>query len=471
MPRTILVVDTVSTNRIVLNARLASAGYEVRTCADTGAARAMLSGSLPDLLLLDMSGQDRAALELCADLRRDDALRTLPVIATGGFGTPDDRVAALRAGADDVLERPFDDLILQARIRSLLRARDATEELKLREDTRHALGFAEAPQAFSLPQPIAVITPNADLGPRIAPNLCPGGKCDCLLLHPRDVLSGLSAPVTPALFVIDGSEGVDELDFYRILSELRSRSDSRHAALMVLVPEGRSKRAAMALDLGADDLAPANAAPEELRLRAHALLRRQREAAALRATLKSGLEAAVTDPLTGLYNRRYALPHLERIAAHSRQMGRQFAVMALDLDHFKAINDDHGHAAGDEVLRQVARRLQDNLRPVDLLARIGGEEFLVAMPDTDSVEARQAAERLVAAIREKPFRLTDDRTEIAVTLSIGIRLSGPGDPGPGPGDGPGTPPSETLETMMHEADAALYAAKTAGRDTISLSAA
>lgn len=468
MPGAILVVDAVSTNRIVLKAKLTAAGYRVEACDGPAAAAVAIARDRPDLVVLDISGQDPAALDLCAALKSTSQTQDLPIVATGGFGTPEDRVAALRAGADDVLARPFDDLILQARIRSLLRARDATEELRLREDTRHALGFAEPPRAFAPPQPVTVISAAPELAGQLCSDLARAGSPVRPPLDPREALAGAAAVPASALYIIDGSEGVDDLDFYRLLSELRSRTETRHAALLVLVPEGRPKRAAMALDLGADDLAPAEVAIEEIDLRARALLKRQREAEALRATLKSGLEAAVTDPLTGLYNRRYALPHLERIAAHARTFGRQFALMVLDLDHFKAVNDCYGHAAGDEVLRQVATRLRANLRPVDLLARVGGEEFLVAMPDTTLTETRKAAERLVRVIRETPFRIGRPEAELTVTVSIGIRLSDDGGPEGGPGGGQDPVP---LDQLMEDADVALYAAKTAGRDTVSLSAA
>jgi two-component system cell cycle response regulator len=126
----------------------------------------------------------------------------------------------------------------------------------------------------------------------------------------------------------------------------------------------------------------------------------------------------------------------------------------LDLDRFKSINDTHGHNVGDEVLRETARRLADNLRTVDMVARFGGEEFAIVMPDTTSEIALAAAERLRARIGETPFSVSSDQAEeIKVTTSIGLAVAS-------------RHPDAT--DLLKRADYALYAAKRAGRDTVHL---
>lgn len=170
---------------------------------------------------------------------------------------------------------------------------------------------------------------------------------------------------------------------------------------------------------------------------------------------------SVIDPLTGLYNRRYAEPHLLRIAQRAKETGRPFAVMVLDLDRFKNINDTYGHSAGDVVLKEIANRIKDNLRGVDMVARIGGEEFLVAMPDTQLDQARHAAERLCRIVDEMPVKIDSGKTVIPVSMSIGVALGGLHDD------------ARSVEHLVELADRALYAAKSDGRNqvTISLSAA
>ncbi|WP_443069418.1 diguanylate cyclase [Sulfitobacter sp. HI0040] len=162
--------------------------------------------------------------------------------------------------------------------------------------------------------------------------------------------------------------------------------------------------AAHALDLGADDVMTDGFEPAELSLRLRNLMRRKQMDEQMRATVRTGAQAAIFDPLTGLHNRRYAMPHLQRIADHARATARPFAVMLADLDHFKRVNDRHGHAAGDAVLAETATRLRSNLRAMDMVARIGGEEFMIVMPGSTLKEASAAALRLCNDISGTPFR-------------------------------------------------------------------
>jgi two-component system cell cycle response regulator len=181
----------------------------------------------------------------------------------------------------------------------------------------------------------------------------------------------------------------------------------------------------------------------------------------LRATVRTGLKAAVSDPLTGLHNRRYAMPHLARTAEHAALTGKPFAVMVADLDLFKRINDVFGHAAGDAVLVETARRMRDNLRAVDMVARIGGEEFLIVMPGSTITEARVAASRLCRKIGNQDFVVPGADDPIKVTVSIGLTMGGLPDAN-------GSPQTEDADTLLAAADKALYAAKLRGRNQVTL---
>ena len=161
-------------------------------------------------------------------------------------------------------------------------------------------------------------------------------------------------------------------------------------------------------------------------------IKRKRHSDHLRDRLEESVELALTDSLTGLHNRRYMETHLKALAEQARAAGRPLSVLLADIDNFKSINDTYGHDAGDNVLRELASRFRRNIRNIDLACRIGGEEFVVVMPDTGLERACQVGERLRACIAGEPFQANGD-TRLKVTASVGIAtLDGPHDSPGGP---------------------------------------
>jgi diguanylate cyclase (GGDEF)-like protein/PAS domain S-box-containing protein len=158
--------------------------------------------------------------------------------------------------------------------------------------------------------------------------------------------------------------------------------------------------------------------------------------------------AARRDPLTGLLNRTALVERLGSAIDRSRRSGRRGAVLFCDLDHFKGVNDEHGHEDGDVVLVAVAQRLGDQVRTVDTTARLGGDEFVVVVEDVDDVDLRQLIERIARALAE-PIVLRG-RPLPPLTISIGITTLAPDSP--------------DVETLLRESDQAMYEAKAAGRD-------
>jgi two-component system cell cycle response regulator len=167
---------------------------------------------------------------------------------------------------------------------------------------------------------------------------------------------------------------------------------------------------------------------------------------------------SLTDPLTGLWNYRYLRESLRREVERASRFGRTLTVLVLDLDHFKDVNDTYGHAAGDTVLSEFARRIRVGLREVDVAFRQGGEEFVVLLPETDAYGGTIVAERLGEAVRGEPVRVENrDSAEISISVSIGVAVY--------PEHG------NTAQQVVDAADDALYAAKKAGRDTYRLAEA
>lgn len=449
----ILIADTVPTNRISLKVKLSAARYAVEMAASGVDAMMKAKAFHPHLIIL-AAEIDGGADTLCATFKSDPDLAHVPVVVIGAQ-TAETRLAALRAGAEDVWPRPVDAEMMTARIRTLMRVATTADELRRREETGHLLG-QPAPDT-----------------PATAPRVMLAGAAVEDAMKWRAGLSGLMV----ADFDISRIEGLAEtlnsgadadaiviqLDLRdiafaaRTLSDLRNRPAARYAAILVIHPRGQDDLAMTALDMGAADVLAAGTDPEELALRLDRLVARKREADRLRAAIDDGLRLAAIDSLTGLYNRRYAMPHLDAIAKRSHDTDTPFCVMLVDIDRFKRLNDTYGHATGDAVLVEVARRLRDNLRVQDMVARIGGEEFLIALPDTSLVEARRAADRLLAAISATPAAQAPNGTAVTTSISIGMAM------------GADIPAAQGgVERLVAIADAALYASKAEGRNQVTL---
>ena len=480
MPGKILIVDDIPTNRILLRVRLMAAFYDVLQAATGAEAMEVITQQAPDLVLLSAGLRDCDSLELCRRITGfcespdqsgaraapsflpDTAPAPPPVLLLSAQADHGLRLSALAAGAEDLLAFPRDDLLLQGRLRSLMRVGDSLQESHLRSGTSRALGFAEAPQEFVTPPRICILTDPTLHNPAWLHSLQAAPQGAVSQHDSRSFLRDVTADNAPdlCLLVLDRSASSPGL---RLLSELRAHPETRHAAVIVILPEPDNHMAADALDLGAGDVVAGLFDPAELDLRIASQIRRKRMADQLRSTLRDGMRAAVTDPLTGLYNRRYALPHLMRMAEHATRNGRRFAVMLADLDHFKRINDLYGHAAGDAVLVEVAQRLRANLRAVDLIARIGGEEFLIALPDTNKTEARVAARRLCRMISQDPIDVPGQDLAVTMTVSIGVAM------GHRPPPQLSDPLPLIIERLLHRADRALYGAKACGRNQVTIS--
>mgnify|MGYP005838294821 CR=1 FL=1 len=454
MTGTIMIVDPLATNRIVLKVKLSAAFYSVTQAACGAEAVAIARRARPDLMLVSGAVQDMTTAALLQALR--DACDTPPpVIVLLPTPDPERRIAALRDGAADVLHKPFAESALLARVRKILRQRHMEADLEMQADTAAALGFAEERGPFQGTQRVALLADRpsraAEILKRLEP-LCPHH----LMALDHDLPGAMDRlRKRPDLFVIRLDADAPDTGL-SMIADLQASRRTRHARLLVLLGPEADHLLAPVLDMGAHDAIASDVSDRELALRIGLLLDHKQRGDAMRDNLETGLQAALRDPLTGLYNRRYALSFLRRMADRAAHGQSSFAVMLADLDHFKAVNDRHGHCAGDTVLAHVARRMQAALRAEDMIARIGGEEFLIVLPDISATGARHLARQLCAMVRETPVPLPDDTGPVTVTVSIGVTLVTPGmDPAP-----------EEPQALIARADRALYEAKSGGRDTV-----
>jgi two-component system cell cycle response regulator len=455
----ILIVDDVATNRIVMKVKLQVAGYQPVLAANAAACLDLAARDVPDLILLDLLLPDMSGIDVLTRLRADPLTRSVPVVMFSASQDAGARARAFRAGADEFLTKPIDDQTLLARIRSFMRARDQIESYGNPDGSIAMLGLAEAAATYHPPGQVAIVTARSDTALRLRRDIATHIPDRVVTMTVEEALSeSLNSGTAPDVFLIESDLG-NAANGLRLMSELRSRTNTRHAAFCLLVPVGSVVGAAVAFDLGANDMVSATVPGEEIALRLARLLVRKREADQMRTSVQDGLRLAMFDPLTGLHNRRYGAAQLSAIAERACKSGTAFAVMVVDLDRFKSVNDRWGHAAGDAVLVEVAGRLAQNLRGGDLLARIGGEEFLIALPDTSLAEARGVAERLCHAVEESPMRLGDGAT-LRVTVSIGLAIS----------THSGLPDCiDAVSEIVDRADRALLVSKSGGRNQVTIS--
>ncbi len=457
MQGTVLIIDGVSINRIVLKVQLTAACFQVLQADSVASAMALTADNRPDLILTAMSLPDGTAADVKQGLARIPQLASVPVIALSPQNDRATRIKALSAGIDEVLPQPVDEMILQARIRSLLRMRIQDEDLHLREDGPHSLIMPMKDAVAQTPCPdthVALVCHDLQTAQKWRGRLS-SQVGYTLRAHTVDAIQALMRSPVPDVIVIELNELSAAMSL-RLLADLRARVSTRDCVVIAVPNPADANIAAEALDRGAHDVLHCGFQVDELALRINTQLQYKHRAEMIRDNLRSGLRAAMEDPMTGLYTRRYAKPFLERVAQEAGQSGQQFAVMVADLDHFKKINDQHGHPVGDAVLIEAARRLQVELRGCDLLARIGGEEFLVVMPGISTTEVNTMAARLCGAINASPFTVAGCATPIDVTISIGAVVGG-------------CDRTETVaDELIASADQALYEAKDAGRNCTSV---
>ncbi len=449
MTARILVVDDNAANRALLHAKLTAEYYTV-TCVSSGeAALESVRESAPDVILLDVMMPGMNGHEVCRRLKTDSRLSHIPVVMVTALDTPEEMVQGLECGADDFLTKPLDDLALFARVRSLVRLKRVLDEWRLRQP--EALGDAGGEALADEPVDEArllLLTASADVRRAIdaaARALCHQVRC----------ASGLSgedvAAATRGFDLILADLSCPSTDALRLCSEVRSDEASRHVPFVLIGERAQREQLFKGLDLGANEylLCPLNR--NEVTARLATQVRRHRLQQRIQSRHRASLDQAMHDALTGLYNRHYMQRHLPRLHARAQDSGRPLALIVCDLDHFKAVNDRYGHAAGDAVLTAVAARLTAGVRAPDMVTRFGGEEFIVLLPDTDLEAASGTAERLREAIAALPVDLPCGAS-ISVTGSFGVSTV--------------LWDESTTEAAICRADAALYRAKRQGRNRV-----
>jgi len=458
MTARVLVVDDMVANVKLLEARLTAEYFEVLTANSGRAALDIISRERVDVVLLDVMMPGMDGFEVCRQIKHHPRLAHVPVIMVTALDQPSDKVEGLEAGADDFLTKPVDDIALITRVRSLARLKVLADELIIRasttEDLRRDCRATTAWAGGAMNGHILLVEDHPRSAQRIAEGLAQ--------THTVEVESNTQAAA--ALLRLAGenfdllivSLSLADADGLRLCSQVRSLDRTRHLPIIMLVDPGDEARLLRGLDMGVNDYVVRPLDRNELLARIKTQIKRKRHADLLRAKLDQGMEHAITDPLTGLHNRRYMESHLGTLVQQAAQTGQTLSILVADIDYFKKVNDTYGHDAGDNVLREFATRLRRNTRGIDLACRLGGEEFVIIMPDTALPRALQVAERLRSCIASEPFQVNAE-IALRVTASVGVSTL--------------ERQEDTPETLFKRADTALYSAKRNGRNRVVTEAA
>ncbi len=454
MPGRIIVIDSIATNRMALKTRLASEYYDVDLFEDSKSAWASILQTAPDAVLVNCKLPDANGYAVCAKIKSHPETGHIPVILIAASEAEVSWSKAYSSYADDIHRLPLDFPLLAPRLQSLIRAKASLDELRLRNKTNEDLGLAE-PRSYlrevSLRRvSVALVGGSADQRHKVGDSLRQILGADVLDLG-RDYSAVFDLGQETLLVFDDTADGDAAL---RLMARLRTGRDGRFLSVMYLGATDKNGpgRCERALSMGAIDAVSGPIEAHALAGRVRAVNNHSMLTNMLCDTMSNTLKLVMIDPLTGLYNRRYALQYLTKALDRACKSEQNLFVMMMDMDNFKSINDRFGHPVGDKVLKAVADQLQNNLRGIDLVARIGGEEFMIVIADVPLARALGIAERIRTAVSETNVFAGTNVGRVQVTASIGIARANR------------NPSGE--DALIEAADRALYISKRNGRDRV-----
>ena len=446
----ILVVDDEPLNVKLLCAMIPSEQYETASAFSGDEALKIVRDFRPDLILLDIMMPGLNGYDLTRILKNNTESCDIPIVLITAFSGSEYEIKGLEAGADEFLNKPVNKTELLTRAKSLIRLRQYKEQIKSRTcsinsvtsniDEKNCLDSAE------LNLPTILIVEDNKIDAKLLQRYLHGEPYQIKFTSDGENAISRSQQERIDVILLDlllpGKSGFD------VCSALKEKESTQNIQIVAITGLSDLESKLKGIELGVDDylIKPVNM--HILRTRVKSLVKKKALLDRLCDKYEMAVHSAITDKLTGLYNRRYFDHFLDFEIKRSSRQKASLALLMMDIDNFKIINDTLGHLFGDKILNKLGDIIKSIIRETDLAARYGGEEFSIVMSNTGLEEATEIAERLRKAISEHNF----DITNRPITVSIGIALY--------PSD------STSLQDLLSNADRALYRSKHEGKNRV-----
>jgi len=447
----ILIVDDDPTNVKLLAAKLYELNYTILKAYGGEEALQKAKSETPDLVLLDVMMPGMNGFEVTAQMKNCAETSDIPIILVTALDGSDNKTKGLEAGADDFLNKPVHTAELKARVKSLLRLKRYGDQLKARV---HANGTALTPfssddTSSELRLPNLLIVEDCPTDAKLIKSLLNSLACSILTAHSGEEALSICNNHKIDIMILDML--LPGLDGYEVVKRVKENVSTQGTQIIVVTCLQDIESKIKGFEFGVDDYLVKPINFNEFRARVNSLIKKKAYHDKLMGNFEVAVQAAITDKLTGIYNRGYFEHYLKNELKRADRHHYPVSLLMLDIDNFKLVNDRHGHLAGDKLLKETAVKLDQNIRDIDFLARFGGDEFAIILPYTQKESAVALAERIKVAIENCAVAVSD-QVSLTLSMSIGVADYAPG--------------VDTAQDVIQKSDKALYTAKFNGKNKV-----
>ncbi|MFK8040491.1 MAG: PleD family two-component system response regulator [Rickettsiaceae bacterium] len=452
MTANILLVDDLESNIKLLETKLLSEYYNVFTSTSGHNALEILEHHKIDIVLLDVMMPGMDGFTTCIKIKSNPKTLHIPVIMVTALSDIEDRVRGLEAGADDFLTKPINDIALFARVKSLSRIKAMIDELELRNQTNSMLGASTVDIKDNFVDSNILLVNDDIIQAKNVKLILSKISNKIKIAHSYDQINSVIENFVPDIIIISDQLD-DEEDPLRLNVMFKSKKILQYAVIMLLVEEDNVNMVIKGMEIGVNDYCVYPLEASELIARVKTQLRRKLYQDDIRSTLDRSVSLSIKDGLTEVFNRRYFDIHIAQRMNIALETHKPLALLMLDIDDFKKINDTYGHQVGDRLLRHLIKIIKPAIRITDLVARYGGEEFAILLNNVQNTDALNIAHKIRKKVANTTLFLDkkNSKKKIRQTISIGITSYRKDD---------------TVNSFIQRADKALYQAKNQGKNKV-----